>query len=94
MDKDNKDFEYKDDKNNRWSWGKNYTTLKVKKISDGVNTEGGTLDSVLINCEKLNCEGKKFRIYQEKDKTMMIHINLKIAILLSKNYIMAKIWGN
>ncbi|XNK22969.1 TonB-dependent hemoglobin/transferrin/lactoferrin family receptor [Haemophilus influenzae] len=68
VDKDNKDFEYKDDKNNRWSWGKELYNSKGEKISDGVNTEGGTLDSVLINCEKLNCEGKKFRIYQEKDK--------------------------
>ncbi|HHF3824303.1 TPA: hypothetical protein ACPOJW_001801, partial [Haemophilus influenzae] len=33
-----------------------------------VNTEGNSLDSVLINCEKLTCEGKKFRIYQEKDE--------------------------
>ena len=44
----------------------NYATLEMKKISSGVNTEGNPLDSVLINCEKLNCEKKKFRIYQEK----------------------------
>lgn len=31
-------------------------------------SEGGSLDSVLINCEKLNCKGKKFRIYQETDE--------------------------
>ena len=42
--------------------------LKGKKISDDVDTEGGSLDSVLINCEKLNCENKKFRIYQIKDE--------------------------
>ncbi|HHF3824302.1 TPA: TonB-dependent receptor, partial [Haemophilus influenzae] len=41
---------------------------KNEKISSGVNTEGNSLDSVLINCEKLTCEGKKFRIYQEKDE--------------------------
>ena len=34
---------------------------------NGIDSQGGSLDSVLINCEKLNCEGKKFRIYQEKD---------------------------
>ncbi|HHF6569723.1 TPA: TonB-dependent receptor, partial [Haemophilus influenzae] len=68
VDKDNKDFEYQDDKNNRWSWGKELYNSKGEKISDGVNTEGGTLDSVLINCEKLTCEGKKFRIYQEYDE--------------------------
>ncbi|MCK9119451.1 TonB-dependent receptor, partial [Haemophilus influenzae] len=35
---------------------------------NGIDSQGGSLDSVLINCEKLNCEGKKFRIYQEKDE--------------------------
>ncbi|HHF6331787.1 TPA: TonB-dependent hemoglobin/transferrin/lactoferrin family receptor, partial [Haemophilus influenzae] len=68
VDKDNKDFNYQEDKNNPWSWGKELHNSKGEKISDGVNTEGGTLDSVLIDCEKLNCEGKKFRIYQEKDE--------------------------
>lgn len=37
----------------------NYTIPKVKKISNDVDTEGGSLDSVLIDCEKLNCENKK-----------------------------------
>ncbi|WP_238144840.1 TonB-dependent hemoglobin/transferrin/lactoferrin family receptor, partial [Haemophilus influenzae] len=68
VDKDNKDFNYQEDKNNRWSYGKELHNSKGEKISDGVNTEGGKLDSVLINCEKLTCEGKKFRIYQEYDE--------------------------
>ncbi|KAL1014089.1 TonB-dependent receptor plug domain-containing protein, partial [Haemophilus influenzae] len=68
VDKDNKDFEYREDKNNPWSWGKELFNSRGKKISDDVNTEGGSLDSVLINCEKLNCDGKKFRIYQETDE--------------------------
>ncbi|HHF7149018.1 TPA: TonB-dependent receptor, partial [Haemophilus influenzae] len=66
-DKYNGDFNYKDD-NSSWSWGKELYNSKDEKISDGVNTEGGKLDSVLINCEKLTCEGKKFRIYQEYDE--------------------------
>lgn len=64
-DKYNGDFNYKDDNS---SWGKELYNSKDEKISDGVNTEGGKLDSVLINCEKLTCEGKKFRIYQEYDE--------------------------
>nr|WP_239495083.1 TonB-dependent receptor [Haemophilus influenzae] len=68
VDKDNKDFNYQEDKNNRWSYGKELHNSKDEKISDGVNTEGGKLDSVLINCEKLTCEGKRFRIYQEYDE--------------------------
>ncbi|MEX4415055.1 TonB-dependent receptor [Haemophilus influenzae] len=67
VDKDNKDFKYQKD-SNPWSYGKELHNSKGEKISDGVNTEGGTLDSVLINCEKLTCEGKKFRIYQEYDE--------------------------
>ncbi|MEX4310208.1 TonB-dependent hemoglobin/transferrin/lactoferrin family receptor [Haemophilus influenzae] len=35
---------------------------------NGIDSQGGSLDSVLINCEKLNCEGKKFRIYRETDE--------------------------
>ncbi|HHF6895574.1 TPA: TonB-dependent receptor, partial [Haemophilus influenzae] len=67
VDKDNKDFNYQDDNSSNWSYGKELYNSKGKKISDDVDTEGGSLDSVLINCEKLTCEGKKFRIYQEKD---------------------------
>ncbi|MCK9035979.1 TonB-dependent receptor [Haemophilus influenzae] len=68
VDKDNEDFNYKDDTSSRWSYGKELFNSKGKKISDDVDTEGGSLDSVLINCEKLNCENKKFRIYQIKDE--------------------------
>ncbi|WZQ73065.1 TonB-dependent receptor [Haemophilus influenzae] len=68
VDKDNKGFNYKDDNSSSWSYGKELHNSKGEKISDGVNTEGGKLDSVLINCEKLTCEGKKFRIYQEYDE--------------------------
>ncbi|HHF4372256.1 TPA: TonB-dependent receptor, partial [Haemophilus influenzae] len=66
VDKDNKGFNYKDD-NSGWSYGKELYNSKNEKISNDVDTEGGTLDSVLINCEKLNCD-KKFRIYQEYDE--------------------------
>ncbi|HHV6905316.1 TPA: TonB-dependent receptor domain-containing protein, partial [Haemophilus influenzae] len=68
VDKDNKDFKYQEDKSNRWSYGKELYNSKNQKISDDVDTKGGSLDSVLINCEKLNCEKKKFRIYKEKDE--------------------------
>ncbi|HHF3886526.1 TPA: hypothetical protein ACPOKY_001929, partial [Haemophilus influenzae] len=64
----NNDFHYQKDDSNPWSWGKELFNSRGKKISDDVNTEGGSLDSVLINCEKLNCENKKFRIYKEKDE--------------------------
>ncbi|HHE9401158.1 TPA: TonB-dependent hemoglobin/transferrin/lactoferrin family receptor, partial [Haemophilus influenzae] len=67
VDKDNEDFNYRED-NSSWSYGKELHNSKGKKISGDVDTEGGLLDSVLINCEKLTCEGKKFRIYRETDE--------------------------
>ncbi|HHF3656445.1 TPA: TonB-dependent receptor, partial [Haemophilus influenzae] len=47
-----------------------YRKFKNSRNEDADNdiSEGGSLDSVLINCEKLNCKGKKFRIYQETDE--------------------------
>ncbi|HHF4621723.1 TPA: TonB-dependent hemoglobin/transferrin/lactoferrin family receptor, partial [Haemophilus influenzae] len=41
---------------------------KGEDVTKDIDSTGGSLDSVLINCEKLNCEGKKFRIYQETDE--------------------------
>lgn len=74
-DKYNKDFKYVEDNSGY------YTSYELhnsnnEKISSGVNTEGNPLDSVLINCEKLNCEGKKFRIYQEYDENYNKKIHL------------------
>ncbi|HHF5171922.1 TPA: TonB-dependent hemoglobin/transferrin/lactoferrin family receptor, partial [Haemophilus influenzae] len=66
-DKYNKDFKYVEDKSSYYPSYELHNS-KNEKISSGVNTEGNPLDSVLINCEKLNCEGKKFRIYQEYDE--------------------------
>ena len=66
-DKYNGDFEYVEDKSSYYPSYELHNS-KNEKISSGVNTEGNPLDSVLINCEKLNCEGKKFRIYQEYDE--------------------------
>ncbi|HHF5883387.1 TPA: TonB-dependent receptor plug domain-containing protein, partial [Haemophilus influenzae] len=41
---------------------------KDEDVDNDIDSSGGSLDSVLINCEKLNCEKKKFRIYQEKNE--------------------------
>ncbi|HHF3506804.1 TPA: TonB-dependent receptor, partial [Haemophilus influenzae] len=47
-----------------------YREFKNSKDEDADKdiSQSGLLDSVLINCEKLNCKGKKFRIYQETDE--------------------------
>ncbi|HHF4738542.1 TPA: TonB-dependent receptor, partial [Haemophilus influenzae] len=62
VDKDDEEFEGK------YNYGLELKNKKNKDVSNDVDTEGGSLDSVLINCEKLDCEGKKFRIYQETDE--------------------------
>ncbi|MCK8911052.1 TonB-dependent receptor plug domain-containing protein, partial [Haemophilus influenzae] len=67
VDKDNQDFKYVEDKSGYYSSYELHNS-KDKKISNDVDTEGGKLDSVLINCEKLNCENKTFRIYQATDE--------------------------
>ncbi|HHF4284260.1 TPA: TonB-dependent receptor [Haemophilus influenzae] len=66
-DKYNGDFKYEKD-NSGYYPSYELRNSKNEKISDDVKTEGNPLDSVLINCEKLTCEGKKFRIYQEYDE--------------------------
>ncbi|MCK9039429.1 TonB-dependent receptor [Haemophilus influenzae] len=62
VDKDNKEFTGKYDR------GLELKNHKSEDVTKDIDSTAGTLDSVLINCEKLNCKGKKFRIYQEKDE--------------------------
>ncbi|HHF4046705.1 TPA: TonB-dependent hemoglobin/transferrin/lactoferrin family receptor, partial [Haemophilus influenzae] len=50
------------------SWYRNFQNQKGEDVEKDIDSRGGSLDSVLINCEKLNCEGKTFRIYQETDE--------------------------
>ncbi|HHT7361274.1 TPA: TonB-dependent receptor domain-containing protein, partial [Haemophilus influenzae] len=65
-DKYNQDFQYEKD-DSGWYTSYELRNSKKEKISDGIQTEGNPLDSVLIDCEKLNCKNK-FRVYQEKDE--------------------------
>ncbi|HHF1804959.1 TPA: TonB-dependent hemoglobin/transferrin/lactoferrin family receptor, partial [Haemophilus influenzae] len=62
VDKDNQEF------TGSYRYGLTLKNHKDKDVSNDVDTGGGSLDSVLIDCEKLNCKGKKFRIYQETDE--------------------------
>ncbi|HHF6588670.1 TPA: TonB-dependent receptor plug domain-containing protein, partial [Haemophilus influenzae] len=61
VDKDDKEFE------GTYDYGLTLKNHKGEDVTKDIDSTGGTLDSVLINCEKLNCNNK-FRIYQEKDK--------------------------
>ncbi|HHF0975596.1 TPA: TonB-dependent receptor, partial [Haemophilus influenzae] len=51
-----------------YNYGLELKNKNNQDVSNDVDTTGGSLDSVLIDCEKLNCKGKKFRIYQETDE--------------------------
>nr|WP_247646919.1 TonB-dependent hemoglobin/transferrin/lactoferrin family receptor [Haemophilus influenzae] len=49
-------------------WSRKLQNQRGEDVEKDINSRGGSLDSVLIDCEKLNCENKKFRIYQETDE--------------------------
>ena len=60
------------DKDNQEFTGSYYYGLTLKNkhnqdVSKDVDTEGGSLDSVLIDCEKLNCKNK-FQVFVGKDE--------------------------
>ncbi|HHF3452012.1 TPA: TonB-dependent receptor, partial [Haemophilus influenzae] len=61
-DKYRGELEYKKGENDYYH---KFRNSKHEDADDGVDSTGGTLDSVLINCEKLNCE-KKFSVLVEK----------------------------
>lgn len=49
------------------SWYRNFQNQKGEDVEKDIDSRGGSLDSVLINCEKLNCNNK-FRFFVEKDE--------------------------
>ena len=61
-DKDNQEF------TGNYNRGLELKNHKNEDVSNDIDTEAGVLDSVLINCEKLNCKDKKFRVFVEKDE--------------------------
>ncbi|HHF3611918.1 TonB-dependent receptor domain-containing protein [Haemophilus influenzae] len=63
-DKYGGELEYKKGKNDYYP---KFRNSKNEDADNDVDSTGGTLNSVLINCEKLNCNNK-FRIYQEYDE--------------------------
>ena len=65
VDKNGEELEYKKEKGDWYGKFKNKNGEDVEK---DIDSTGGTLDSVLIDCEKLNCENKKFRVFVEKDE--------------------------
>ncbi|HHF6602485.1 TPA: TonB-dependent receptor, partial [Haemophilus influenzae] len=49
-------------------WSHKFQNKKGEDVDNDIDSRGGSLDSVLIDCEKLNCKGKKFRVFVENDE--------------------------
>ncbi|HHF1125356.1 TPA: TonB-dependent receptor, partial [Haemophilus influenzae] len=64
VDKNGDELEYKK-KESDW-YGK-FRNKKDEDVDKDIDSSKGSLDSALIDCEKLNCD-KQFRIYQECDE--------------------------
>nr|WP_258174148.1 TonB-dependent receptor [Haemophilus influenzae] len=48
-------------------WSRKFQDSKSADVDKDIDSTGGSLDSVLINCEKLDCN-KEFRVFVEKDE--------------------------
>ncbi|HHV6317084.1 TPA: TonB-dependent receptor domain-containing protein, partial [Haemophilus influenzae] len=48
-------------------WSRKFQDSKGADVDNDIDSTGGSLDSVLINCEKLNCKNK-FQVFVEKDE--------------------------
>ncbi|HHV6924856.1 TPA: TonB-dependent hemoglobin/transferrin/lactoferrin family receptor, partial [Haemophilus influenzae] len=53
--------------NKKSGWRGQYQNKEGKNVDNDIDSSGGSLDSVLIDCEKLNCKNK-FRVFVERDE--------------------------
>ena len=53
--------------NKESGWRGQYQNKEGKNVDNDIDSSRGSLDSVVIDCEKLNCKNK-FRVFVEKDK--------------------------
>ncbi|HHF7216575.1 TPA: TonB-dependent receptor [Haemophilus influenzae] len=53
--------------NRKGDWYREFKNSRGEDADKDIDSSKGSLDSVLINCEKLNCNNK-FRVFVEKDK--------------------------
>ncbi|HHV6358284.1 TPA: TonB-dependent receptor domain-containing protein, partial [Haemophilus influenzae] len=63
VDKNGEELEYKGS-----GWYGKFQNKKGEDVDSDIDSSKGSLDSVLIDCEKLNCENKKFRVFVQKDE--------------------------
>nr|WP_231844594.1 TonB-dependent receptor [Haemophilus influenzae] len=62
VDKNGGEFTYEQD-----GYYRKFKNNKKEDVDNDIDSSKGSLDSVLIDCEKLNCE-KKFRVFVEKNE--------------------------
>ncbi|KAL1040077.1 TonB-dependent receptor domain-containing protein, partial [Haemophilus influenzae] len=63
VDKNGDELKYNKDA----GWYRKFQNKNGEDVDNDIDSSKGSLDSVLIDCEKLNCKNK-FRIYQETDE--------------------------
>ena len=78
MDKNGDEF-----KSVQGSWYRNFQNQKGEDVEKDIDSRGGSLDSVLINCEKLNCNNK-FRFLLKKMKMGRTNMSMKSERLTLK----------
>ncbi|HHF3656776.1 TPA: TonB-dependent receptor, partial [Haemophilus influenzae] len=64
VDKNGDELKY----NQTAGWYGQFQNQKGEDVEKDIDSRGGSLDSVVIDCEKLNCENKKFGVFVEKDE--------------------------
>ncbi|HHF4341760.1 TPA: TonB-dependent receptor [Haemophilus influenzae] len=63
VDKNGGEFTYEKD-----GYYRKFKNNKKEDVDKDIDSPKGSLDSVVIDCEKLNCEGKKFRVFVGTDE--------------------------
>ncbi|HHF6503780.1 TPA: TonB-dependent receptor, partial [Haemophilus influenzae] len=64
VDKNGDELEYKKEASD---WYGKFKNKNGEDVDNDIDSTGGSLDSVLIDCERLNCNNK-FRVFVEKDE--------------------------
>ncbi|WP_423749614.1 TonB-dependent receptor plug domain-containing protein [Haemophilus influenzae] len=72
VDKNGGEFTYEQD-----GYYRKFKNNKKEDVDNDIDSSKGSLDSVLIDCEKLNCE-KKFRVFVEKMKNTKTNTIMRI----------------
>ncbi|HHV6917678.1 TPA: TonB-dependent receptor domain-containing protein [Haemophilus influenzae] len=77
VDKNGEELEYKKEASD---WYGKFRNKNGEDVDSDIDSSKGSLDSTLIDCEKLNCKDKKFRLFVEKENGTYEYEDLDITI--------------